>query len=88
MKDNEGRTPLHEAAKALSVDAVKVLIEVGAPANIQDNKGQTPIFDAMQAEISSPYSLLMDLAQLSLKPHREKDIDLSLTPSQVVVGTL
>ena len=49
VKDNDGRTPLHRAAKRGHVDIVKLLLEHGANPNIQENKyGYTPLHVAVK----------------------------------------
>ncbi len=43
VKDNSGRTPLHEAARSGSMDTLKLLLERNADVNATDNAGQTPL---------------------------------------------
>ncbi|CAE7752278.1 ANK2 [Symbiodinium sp. CCMP2592] len=45
-KDDDGRTPLHEAAGKSHTDVAKVLLEAGADPNIKDDDGRTPLHEA------------------------------------------
>ena len=52
-RDNEGRTPLHWAARADAAAMAKMLLYNGADANIRDNEGRTPLHWA--AYVSNNY---------------------------------
>jgi ankyrin repeat protein len=42
LKDQSGRTPLHEAARNGKEEIVRILIDGGARKDIRDNEGKTP----------------------------------------------
>ena len=42
VRDNDGATPLHYAARAGSLRAIGALLEAGADRNTRDNDGNTP----------------------------------------------
>ena len=42
VRDNDGATPLHYAARAGSLGAIGALLEAGADRNTRDNDGNTP----------------------------------------------
>ncbi|KAH7464232.1 Ankyrin-1 [Fusarium oxysporum f. sp. matthiolae] len=46
--DNEGRTPLHEAAESDFPYTVKALLEAGAQADVADKDGRTPLHEAVE----------------------------------------
>ena len=45
-RDQNGRTPLHEAAAGAHLNWLNALIEAGADPNIRDKDGRTPLYDA------------------------------------------
>jgi len=47
LKDQEGSTPLHEAARNWHLSVVKRLIEYGAEVNAKDQSGSTPLHRAV-----------------------------------------
>jgi len=51
-KDNDGRTPLHYAAKYATKEVVELLIPNGADVNAKDNYGATPLDWAIDDEIA------------------------------------
>jgi ankyrin repeat protein len=48
IQDDEGWTPLHNAASNDYLNVVKLLLEHGADPNIQDNDGETPLHSAVK----------------------------------------
>jgi cytohesin len=52
-KDNDGKTPLHEAALEGRVEIVKLLLERGADPRIADNEGHIPLDYAKDSTIRS-----------------------------------
>lgn len=49
MRDENGRTPLHEAAALGLPHWVNALLEAGAGPNVQDADGRTPLHEAVHA---------------------------------------
>lgn len=47
FQDKQGVSYLHMACQAHSIEAVKLLLELGANPNINDNKGFSPIMNAI-----------------------------------------
>ena len=47
FQDSQGTSYLHMACQAHSVEAVNILLELGADANITDNRGHSPILSAL-----------------------------------------
>ncbi len=47
FQDNQGVSYLHMACQAHSIEAIKILLELGADPNINDNKGFSPITSAL-----------------------------------------
>jgi cytohesin len=45
-RDRPGNTPLHDAAVAGQLDAVKLLLAAGATIDAQDDRGRTPLHEA------------------------------------------
>ena len=45
-RDNEGKTPMHEAARGGALDAMKWLKSQRAGINARDNDGETPMHSA------------------------------------------
>lgn len=43
VKDEEGRTPLHQAARNINVRGAKLLLRFGADVNAEDCNGMTPL---------------------------------------------
>lgn len=52
MRDGNGETPLHWAARKSNVDSVKVLLDAGADPTVKDNDGHTPAYWAKTVESS------------------------------------
>jgi len=52
-KNNDGHTPLHNAAYFGHVDVVKILLERGANPRIADNGGRIPLYYAKDSAIRS-----------------------------------
>ena len=46
VKDSDGQTPLHIAARVDSVEMARLLLAHGANVNANDNQGKTPLFAA------------------------------------------
>ena len=46
MKDNDGRTPLYNAAEGNSLDVARQLIDSGADIEAKDNDGWKPLHEA------------------------------------------
>ena len=72
-KDANGWTPLHEGARAESVDVVKVLIEKGADINQTTEKGphgRSPLYIAIEenGEDSPIVEFLESLGALAIGP--------------------
>ena len=47
-QDLDGRTALHDAAKAGREDVVRILIDAGADPSQTDNEGKNPLFYAAE----------------------------------------
>ena len=45
-RDNDGRTPLHDAAACNSLEVVKYLISLGCDVNVKTPMSITPLYDA------------------------------------------
>ncbi|KAF2018584.1 hypothetical protein BU24DRAFT_100211 [Aaosphaeria arxii CBS 175.79] len=50
--DKEGRTPLHDAARAGSASVVDLLLDRGAIVAVVDKNGRTPLHDAIRTRVS------------------------------------
>ncbi|KAM0250106.1 hypothetical protein ACHAP5_002423 [Fusarium lateritium] len=70
-----GSSPAHLAAKAGSLDCVKVLIRFGANFNAKDSSGRTPLFLAI---ISGNRELIDYLKEHLLDPDNGQDLGISL----------
>jgi ankyrin repeat protein len=76
VMDNQGRTPLHEAAITDQSEIIRLLLKRGAQFNIKDNQGKTPL-----DYLSSPEnSLLKIVNQLfeNIREHRPGQVIESL----------
>ncbi|KAM0208665.1 hypothetical protein ACHAPA_006802 [Fusarium lateritium] len=70
-----GSSPAHLAAKAGSLDCVKILIRFGANFNAKDSSGRTPLFLAI---ISGNRELIDYLKEHLLDPDNGQDLGISL----------
>lgn len=61
VKDKNGRTSLHWAARSGNADAVNMLTEHGADVNAKDNNGKTPLHEAVFNGNPTAIKLLLDL---------------------------
>ncbi|WQF78470.1 Putative P-loop containing nucleoside triphosphate hydrolase, nucleoside phosphorylase superfamily [Colletotrichum destructivum] len=50
VRDNAGRTPLHNAAKSCNVDIIKFLLQKGASPDATDAEGHTAIYKALMSD--------------------------------------
>jgi len=46
VKDSNGRTPLHHAARGGYIDIISFLLEMKADPNVKDKHGKTPLHEA------------------------------------------
>ncbi len=51
VRDDQNRTPLHDAVERGRVQAARFLLEYGADVNARDKSGKTPSKYTMQQEI-------------------------------------
>ena len=49
-RDEDGATPLHEAATHSGLEVIRLLLERGADASAQDDRSRTPLHNAMTDE--------------------------------------
>ena len=61
-QDNAGRTPLHQSisSKQITVDFIKVLVEVGGEVNQEDNDKHTPLWEAAKYDRRDVICFLVD----------------------------
>jgi ankyrin repeat protein len=57
--DNEGKTPLHEAARSGKTAVVELLLAQGAHVDAADNEGKTPLYEAELNDNSPVTELLL-----------------------------
>ena len=62
--DANGWTPLHEAARSGSVEAVKILIDHGADVNVKTKNGATPLFLASEEYHDEEHPVVKILEEL------------------------
>ena len=60
IKDSNGRTPLHWAARGVHFEVVKYLVENGAEINARDNNNITPIFSITSRNHAEALKYLID----------------------------
>lgn len=60
FQDNQGISYLHMACQAHSVEAIKILLDLGANPNINDNKGFSPITSAL-GRINQNNKMILEL---------------------------
>ncbi|PTB38104.1 hypothetical protein M441DRAFT_102744, partial [Trichoderma asperellum CBS 433.97] len=77
LQDQEGRTPLYEAASRNVANCLKLLINAGANINITDNSDISPLAAAAAQNHEHSIDLLLDLLSMILKakPEAVRDID-------------
>ncbi|KAF5669419.1 hypothetical protein FHETE_4922 [Fusarium heterosporum] len=75
VSPRHGRSPAHLAAKAGSVDCVKVLTRFGANLNVKDSSGRTPLFLAI---MSGRREVIEYLKEHLLDPDNGQDLGISL----------
>lgn len=71
-RDDLGGTPLHEAAQALNLGAVRALLEAGADPDARDGLGETPLLRATKGDES-----LFEVRLFGLVETGESDLDTS-----------
>lgn len=67
-RDDEGKTPLHHAARAGHEDLVRQYLEVGSPINAKDMDRETPLFAAVSSGRTETVKILL---QWGANPHIE-----------------
>ncbi len=60
FQDSHGTSYLHMACQVHSVEAVSILLELGADANITDNRGFSPILSAL-GSINEKNAILLEM---------------------------
>jgi ankyrin repeat protein len=84
VRNINGRTPLHEAARAFSPDVVEYLLDAGADPNDPDAEGRTPLFSAYGLADMQVLRLLVERgADMSAQDYRGRTIvDLAIEDGQ------
>jgi ankyrin repeat protein len=59
-RDNEGKSPLHEAAHLGHADTARGLLKAGAETGVTDNFGDTPLDLAQKSGYENVASLIQD----------------------------
>ena len=72
-EDEEGETPLHDAARRGKIEVVQLLFEAGANVNVKDDRDRTPLHTILDIS-RSKYRLSKDMAELLLG----KGVDVNL----------
>lgn len=69
QKDKNGYTPLHFAVQSNTYDVVKVLLDKGANADIQDKFGNTPLFKSVteNTDLKITQALIHSGADIDIK---------------------
>ena len=75
MSDYDGRTALHIACCEGHVDAVRYLLDLGAPVHVRDRYGDTPLDDAVTFRRPTIISML-----------RQTGAHLTMPPAKLVVA--
>lgn len=79
LRDQEGRTPLYEAASRNVANCLKLLINAGADINIPDHFGITPLVAAAAENHENSIDLLLDFtAQYALLQRANESIGLDI----------
>lgn len=92
LADKDGATALHFAAQAHQAAMVQLLIDAGAPVDVQDHLGNTPLLRALstwrgEEEGNAIWALLLAGANRSLKnAHGLAPEDLAGQPSNYDLG--
>jgi ankyrin repeat protein len=60
VTDSSGMTPLADATKAASLEALKLLLEAGASTEAKDRRGRLPLTSAIYSEEAAVVQLLLD----------------------------
>lgn len=77
LRDNDGCTPLHLAARANRPEALRLLVELGADMSAKDNSGRTPLNEASLWGGSEAERVLLDLGGgLTRKERRKYQLDM------------
>lgn len=65
IKNNSGRTPLHNAASWCTVESVQMLLDAGADPYLVDNDGRTPL-DVVCKQPAQSRSVVIDLLRKAM----------------------
>jgi ankyrin repeat protein len=76
-RDDQGRTPLHQAASYGHKEVAELLIDRGADVNAKDNHGGTPAYTAVSVAFLFSQQQIVDMVQFLLARGAEEDIHLA-----------